>query len=92
MLDENIAAILKRKESSIQKIVSLAALHNYPASGFMSSINYYNAYRRNLLPTNLIQAQRDFFGAHTYQRIDEDGIFHTEWETKPGTVSTKNLD
>jgi 6-phosphogluconate dehydrogenase len=92
LLDENIAAFLKRKESSIQKIVSLAALHNYPASGFMSSINYYNAYRRNLLPTNLIQAQRDFFGAHTYQRIDEDGIFHTEWETKPETVSTKNLD
>ena len=47
----------------------------------MSSLNYYNAYRRKLLPTNLIQAQRDFFGAHTYQRIDEDGIFHTEWES-----------
>ncbi len=57
----------------------------------MSSLNYYNAYRRKLLPTNLIQAQRDFFGAHTYQRIDEDGIFHTEWETKPETVSTKNV-
>ena len=92
LLDNNIAAILKQKELSIQKIVSLAALHNYPVAGFMSSLNYYNAYRRNLLPTNLIQAQRDFFGAHTYQRIDEDGIFHTEWETKPETVSTKKLD
>ncbi len=92
LLDENIAAILKQKENSIQKIVSLAALNNFPLAGFMSSLNYYNAYRRNLLPTNLIQAQRDFFGAHTYQRIDEDGIFHTEWETKPETVSTKNLD
>jgi 6-phosphogluconate dehydrogenase len=86
LLDQNIAAILKQKESSIQKIVSLAALNNFPLAGFMSSLNYYNAYRRNLLPTNLIQAQRDFFGAHTYQRIDEDGIFHTEWETKPETV------
>ncbi|KAA9041925.1 NADP-dependent phosphogluconate dehydrogenase [Ginsengibacter hankyongi] len=92
LLDNNIAAILKQKEEAAQKIVSLAALHNYPVAGFMSSLNYYNAYRRNLLPTNLIQAQRDFFGAHTYQRIDEDGIFHTEWETKPETVSTKNLD
>jgi 6-phosphogluconate dehydrogenase len=92
LLDKNIAAILKQKEEAAQKIVSLAALHNYPAAGFMSSLTYYNAYRRNLLPTNLIQAQRDFFGAHTYQRIDEDGIFHTEWETKPETVSTKNLD
>jgi 6-phosphogluconate dehydrogenase len=58
----------------------------------MSSLNYYNAYKRKLLPTNLIQAQRDFFGAHTYQRIDREGIFHTEWETEPQTVSTKNLD
>ena len=81
LLDENIAAILKQKENSVQKIVSLGALNNFPLAGFMSSLNYYNAYRRNLLPTNLIQAQRDFFGAHTYQRIDEEGIFHSDWET-----------
>jgi len=81
LLDENIAAILKQKENSVQKIVSLGALNNFPLAGFMSSLNYYNAYRRNLLPTNLIQAQRDFFGAHTYQRIDEEGIFHSNWET-----------
>ena len=92
LLDKNIAELLKQKESSLQKIISVGALHNYPLAGFMSSLNYYNAYRRNLLPTNLIQAQRDFFGAHTYQRIDEDGIFHTEWEIKPEIVSTKNLD
>lgn len=92
LLDKNIATILKQKENSIQKIVSIGALNNFPLAGFMSSLNYYNAYRRNLLPTNLIQAQRDFFGAHTYQRIDEDGIFHTEWETKPEIVSTKYLD
>ncbi len=91
LLDKNIAGLLKQKEESAQKVVSLAALNKYPASGFMSALNYYNAYRRNLLPTNLIQAQRDFFGAHTYQRIDEEGIFHTEWETKPETVSTKNV-
>ncbi len=81
LLDENIAAILKQKENSVQKIVSLGSLNNFPLAGFMSSLNYYNAYRRNLLPTNLIQAQRDFFGAHTYQRIDEEGIFHSNWET-----------
>ncbi|MDP4283299.1 MAG: NADP-dependent phosphogluconate dehydrogenase [Bacteroidota bacterium] len=80
LLDGNIAKLLQQKEHAIQKIVSLAALHNYPAAGFMASLNYFNAYRRKLLPTNLIQAQRDFFGAHTYQRIDEPGIFHTEWE------------
>jgi 6-phosphogluconate dehydrogenase len=92
LLDKNIAALLKQKEGSTQKIISLAALNNYPSAGFMSSLNYYNAYRRRLLPTNLIQAQRDFFGAHTYQRIDGGGIFHTEWETAPEAVSTKNIN
>lgn len=87
LLDENIASLLKQKEKSAQKIISLAALNNYPSAGFMSSLNYYNAYRRKLLPTNLIQAQRDFFGAHTYQRIDEDGIFHTQWETDSETIN-----
>ena len=92
LLDENIAALLKEREESAQKIISIAALNNYPAAGFMSSLNYYNAYRRKLLPTNLIQAQRDFFGAHTYQRIDGEGIFHTEWETKIETDPAKNLN
>ncbi len=80
LLDQNIAHLLKQKEGALQKIVSLAAGNNYPATGLMASLNYYNAYRRRLLPTNLIQAQRDLFGAHTYQRVDEPGIFHTEWE------------
>jgi 6-phosphogluconate dehydrogenase len=80
LLNENIARILKEKEAALQKTVSLAAGNNYPIAGLMSALNYYNAYRRNHLPTNLIQAQRDFFGAHTYQRTDEAGTFHTEWE------------
>jgi 6-phosphogluconate dehydrogenase len=79
--DPNIAKILEQKESSLQKVVSIAALNNYPAAGLMSSLNYFNAYRRRVLPTNLVQAQRDFFGAHTYQRTDDPaGVFHTEWE------------
>ncbi len=80
LLDENVAKILKQKEAALQTIVSLAAGNNYPAACLMASLNYYNAYRRKLLPTNLIQAQRDFFGAHTYERTDKPGIFHTEWE------------
>ena len=80
LLNESIAKLLQQKETALQKIVSLAAGNNYPVAGLMASLNYYNAYRRKLLPTNLIQAQRDFFGAHTYQRIDQPGIFHTEWE------------
>jgi len=80
LLDKEIAELLRSKESALQKIVSLAAGNNYPSVGLMASLNYYNAYRRSLLPTNLVQAQRDFFGAHTYQRTDKEGIFHTEWE------------
>jgi len=81
LLNQTIAKMLVEKEGAIQKIVSTAALHNYPAAGLMASLNYFNAYRRNFLPTNLIQAQRDFFGAHTYERVDEEGIFHTVWES-----------
>ena len=50
-----------------------------PVPGLMASLAYYDAYRSARLPTNLIQAQRDFFGAHTYERSDEKGTFHTEW-------------
>jgi 6-phosphogluconate dehydrogenase len=81
LLNETIAKMLMEKEGAIQKVVSTAALHNYPAVGLMASLNYFNAYRRNFLPTNLIQAQRDFFGAHTYERVDQEGIFHTVWES-----------
>jgi 6-phosphogluconate dehydrogenase len=47
-----------------------------------SSLAYYDAYRSERLPANLTQAQRDYFGAHTYRRTDKDGIFHTEWTAR----------
>ena len=53
-----------------------------PMNGMMSALGYYDAFLSKRLPTNLIQAQRDFFGAHTYQRIDKEGVFHTEWHTE----------
>ena len=80
LLDKTISELLQDKLPAIQKIVSLAGGNNYAMAGLMSSLNYFNAYRRQFLPTNLIQAQRDFFGAHTYERIDEKGSFHTEWQ------------
>ena len=49
---------------------------------FSSALAYYDSYRTETLPANLIQAQRDYFGAHTYQRVDKEGIFHTEWLDK----------
>lgn len=56
------------------------AQHGIPVSGFQSSLGYYDAFRSAWLPANLIQAQRDDFGAHAYERIDEKGVFHTHWE------------
>lgn len=79
LLDKHIASILQHKLSAIQKIISLAAGNNYTVPGLMAAFCYFNAYRRRLLPTNLIQAQRDFFGAHQYERIDKKGFFHTSW-------------
>ena len=62
-----------------RRVVSFAALHGVPTPGFSSSLAYYDGVRAERLPAALIQAQRDFFGAHTYRRIDRDGVFHTEW-------------
>ncbi|MDB5200022.1 MAG: NADP-dependent phosphogluconate dehydrogenase [Chitinophagaceae bacterium] len=86
LLDEKIAGLLKSKLESLQKVVTIALLHNYPVSALSASLNYFNAYCREKLPTNLIQAQRDYFGSHTYERVDAAGIFHTDWEQDDKTV------
>ena len=50
-----------------------------PVPAFAAALTYYDGYRQERLPANLLQAQRDYFGAHTYQRIDKEGVFHTDW-------------
>ncbi len=60
-------------------VVAAAAQLGLPAPAFSSALNYFDSYRRGRLPANLIQAQRDYFGAHTYERTDKPGTFHTEW-------------
>jgi 6-phosphogluconate dehydrogenase len=62
--------------------VALAAENGIPALAFSSALAYYDAYRSARLPANLTQAQRDYFGAHTYRRVDREGVFHTEWTGK----------
>lgn len=79
LLHPSIAALLKQKEASLRKIVSLAVNAKIPVAAMSSALAYFDAYCSEQLPVNLIQAQRDFFGAHTYQRIDKEGVFHTEW-------------
>lgn len=80
LLDANIAALIKSREANTRKFVATAVQAGIPAAALSVSLGYFDAYRSETMPTNLIQAQRDFFGAHTYQRVDEPGIFHSIWQ------------
>lgn len=62
-----------------RELVAFAAINSIPMPGLFNSISYFDAYTSARLPLNLIQAQRDYFGSHTYERIDKEGIFHTDW-------------
>lgn len=63
----------------LRRLVSMAIDHGIPVPALSASLNWYDTIRRTRLPQNLVQAQRDFFGAHTYERLDQEGTFHTEW-------------
>jgi len=65
---------------SARTLVSHAAKNGIPLPGLSNSLTYFDSYTSTRLPLNLIQAQRDYFGSHTYERLDREGIFHTEWE------------
>ncbi len=79
LLDDAIAELVTRQIGSLRKAVSLAALNGFAAGGLMNALTYYDAFTTGRLPLNLLQAQRDYFGAHTYERIDREGKFHTQW-------------
>ena len=70
---------VQQAQTGWRHVVSTAALQGLPVPAFSSALAYYDGYRRERLPANLLQAQRDYFGAHTYQRVDRDGTFHTDW-------------
>ncbi len=71
--------MLKAKEAGMRAVAATAVTNRFAAGGLLNALTYFDAYTSAQLPINLLQAQRDFFGAHTYQRIDEPGSFHTEW-------------
>jgi 6-phosphogluconate dehydrogenase len=79
LLDPTVAGMLKKRQSDLRAAVTLAIGTGVPVPALMASLAYFDGYRSATLPTNLIQAQRDYFGAHTYERTDKDGIFHTQW-------------
>lgn len=66
-------------QQALRDVVAYAVQNGIPTPTFSAAIAYYDSYRAAVLPANLIQAQRDYFGAHTYKRTDKEGVFHTEW-------------
>ena len=66
-------------QESWRRVVGMAAEHGVPVPAFSSALSYYDGYRRSRLPANLLQGLRDYFGAHTYRRVDRPGTFHTRW-------------
>jgi len=81
---------VEKAQSGWRHVVATAAELGLPVPAFSSALAYFDSYRRATLSANLIQAQRDYFGAHTYQRIDKPGVYHTEWLT-PGSEVTSEL-
>ena len=81
-------------QEDLRQIVCQASLLGIPTPALMATLSYFDAYRSAWLPANLIQAQRDYFGAHTYERIDTKGTFHTEWEKdyQHEAIKTTSLD
>ncbi len=79
LLEPEISAAVGDRLQSWRKVVSQAVLTGIPVPGLSSSLAYYDSYRTARLPANLIQGQRDLFGAHTYERVDRTGSFHSDW-------------
>ncbi|MBA2873354.1 NADP-dependent phosphogluconate dehydrogenase [Thermaerobacillus caldiproteolyticus] len=82
LLDPYFKDIVENYQEALREIVAIAVTRGIPVPAFSSALAYYDSYRMETLPANLIQAQRDYFGAHTYERVDKEGIFHTEWLEK----------
>ena len=74
------------RQAAWRDVVAMAAQYGVPVPAFSASLDYFDSYRRAQLPQNLTQAQRDYFGAHTYQRVDKEGTFHTEWAKETAAV------
>ncbi len=80
LLDPNLSQKVLEYQKPLRQVVCQSGEIGIPTPGLMISLSYLDAYRSAWLPANLIQAQRDYFGAHTYERVDAKGTFHTEWE------------
>lgn len=94
LLDPYFAEKIQSCQSGLRQVVATATLNGIPAPCLSAAINYYDGYRSERLPANLLQAQRDYFGAHTYERLDKPrgDFFHTNWTGRGGDTSSTTYD
>jgi 6-phosphogluconate dehydrogenase len=79
LLDDEFKNEVTKRQSALRFVIQTAVSMGIPCLAFSSALSYYDAYRTANLPANLTQAQRDYFGAHTFKRVDKEGSFHAEW-------------
>ena len=79
LLDQQIGWEVMARQPDLRAVIRTTVGLGIPIPGLSAALAYFDGYRSAWLPANLIQAQRDYFGAHTYERIDEKGVFHTHW-------------
>ncbi len=94
IVSEMFKSVVEEGQKPLRKLVAYCSLSGVPCPSFSSALSYFDAYTTERLPANLVQAQRDFFGAHTYERIDEDRgkHFHTDWTGEGGDTTSSTYD
>jgi 6-phosphogluconate dehydrogenase len=94
LLDDFFKGLINDGQDAWRRVVSAAAQMGIPVPAFSTALAFYDAYRSERLPANLIQAQRDYFGAHTYERVDRPRgeFFHTNWTGRGGDVSSTSYN
>jgi 6-phosphogluconate dehydrogenase len=94
LLDPFFKEKVENAQDSWRKVVSQAMMNGVPIPAFATALNYYDGYRTERLPANLLQAQRDYFGAHTYERLDKPRgkFFHTNWTGRGGETASSTYN
>jgi 6-phosphogluconate dehydrogenase len=94
MLDEYFKETLEKAQESFRRVIATAVLNGIPVPAMSSALAYFDGYKSANLPANLLQAQRDYFGAHTYERVDDErgNYHHTNWTGRGGKTSASTYN
>jgi 6-phosphogluconate dehydrogenase len=94
ILDDFFRMKIEEAQEGWRRVVATAVVNGIPVPALSSALAYYDGLRSGVLPSNLIQAQRDYFGAHTYERVDSEPgkFFHTDWTGKGGPTSSSGYN